>query len=113
MKLNDIIVNEEIIAIPDSNSKLVLLKNIMKRPLVAKHAKQALHNVLSNSDLNTLLTSLETEDPSQDIRPAMSEYLSTAYPEISEFISDSNTGIRDNNIEGTLSVVGHKDEIKH
>lgn len=104
------IISEEISALPDNSKKLHLLKQLMQKPIAAKHGVQALHSIIFNSEIEDLLTTLSDEDPSQDIRQPFVEYLQTAYPEIGEMFIDREPMARDDNIDGTLSPLGHKAE---
>lgn len=103
-------ISEDVWALPDNDKKLLAFKKIMCRPLEAKHAAKTLDCLIGTSELQSMLNDMASEDPTQDCRDAVQEYLSVAYPEIDNYMRGDDDMLRDDNIEGTLSPLGHKDE---
>ena len=106
------VINEGVWALPDSDKKLKALYNLIQRPILAKHAAKTFNHIIGTDALRDLLTTMAEEDPEADVRGAVFEYLQTAYPEIYHFLKNDDSMLRDENIEGTLSPLGHKDETK-
>lgn len=103
-------ISEETWALPDDDKKLLTLQKLMASPLPAKHAHQALEPLLGTCELHDMLRAMDGEDPEQDCRDAIQKYISVAFPQVDNAIRCDNDMLRNDNIEGTLSPLGHKDE---
>lgn len=102
--------NEEVWALPDTEKKVNALHGIMSQPLPAKRGHQALEPLLGTCELHDMLRAMADEDPEQDCRDAIQKYISVAFPQIDNMMRFDNDMLRNDNIEGTLSPLGHKDE---
>jgi len=105
MKIKEI--TSESISLHDQNDK-VLLAKLFKRPITVRIAKDQILPMLNTPLFNDLLISLEKLE-SGDIRPEIVDYLDAEYPQISNDFRDFPMK-REDNLEGTLSPLGHKDE---
>jgi len=105
--INDI-TNDDLVKLPD-NDGLVKFKKIMKHPLTPEEAQAYILPIFDTPNLKTLLKSLNRDDHLCDVRPHVVDYLKVEYPQFAERFINLDM-LRDDNIEGTLSPLGHKDE---
>lgn len=108
MRLKDIL-NEEVYALPQTPDQTIRLGKALSAPMPASEAEERISSILWTDTLKDIIGSMIETDPSQDSRQAIFDYLNAEYPLITSAFT-SYEQLRDFNLEGTLSVMGHKDE---
>lgn len=101
---------EEVDKLPQDKSEMGALSDALQKPIIAKDAEQIFRPLIWTSNLKVLLNQLRNEDEKQDVRAPVYQYLETEYPQIAQKFTQFESS-RDFNLEGTLSPLGHKDEV--
>ena len=77
--------------------------------MTPEEAKTYVLPIFNTPNLEQLLDSLCKDDPLSDARPAIVDYIKAEHPELASRFMTLGM-LRDENIEGSLSPLGHKDE---
>jgi hypothetical protein len=106
MKIDEITNNS--VELPDEEG-LKKLDKAMKHPLTPEEAMTYVLPIINTPLLKQTLKSLNMNNHLCDARPHIVDYLKAEYPQIVDCFVKLDM-LRSDNIEGTLSPLGHKDE---
>lgn len=106
MKIEEI--SGENVKLPDSNG-IKELKRIFNHPINPEEAMHYILPIFSTPLLKQTIKTLRREEHLCDTRPHIVDYMKAEYPLLVDHFKDLEM-LRDDNIEGTLSPLGHKDE---
>lgn len=106
MKIDEI--TSDSVNLPDEDG-LKEFNRVMEHPLTPEEALVRVLPIINTPLLKQTLKSLNSNDHLCDARPHIVDYLKAEYPQIADCFVKLDM-LRSDNIEGTLSPLGHKDE---